>query len=298
MDRILSLAMNPALDISAKVEHVIAEGKLFCHFPQLEPGGGGVNVSRTIKKLGGESILLYTAGGYTGNMLKDLLSKEEIDHKPISIQGMTRESFVILEQSSGQQYRFGMLGPMLKKEEWKLCLEELTMIQPVPEYLVISGSLPSGVPSDFYVLAARVGKKKGTKVIIDASGEPLRQAFTQGVFLIKPNYREFREVVGEDSIAEEPRIGEQALQIVKRGQCEIMVISLGAGGALLVTKDIIEHIHSPTVPISSKVGAGDSLVAGIVLGLARGQSIRQSVIFGVAAGAAAVFNFSILVLTY
>jgi 6-phosphofructokinase 2 len=136
---------------------------------------------------------------------------------------------------------------------------------------------------------ARAGKKKGAKTIIDASGEALEEALKEGVYLIKPNVREFRELVGED-IKEESQIKAAAQKMVKSGRCEVLVISLGAAGALMVSEEISEHILPPTVPIVSKVGAGDSMVAGIVLSLARGKPLRESVLFGAAAGTSAVMT--------
>lgn len=289
MKKIVVLTMNPAIDKSSSVEHVIAERKLYCKAPRFEPGGGGVNVSRAIKKLGGESELLYTAGSLTGDRLKALLEQEGLDHRPILIEGMTRENLVVLEESTGQQFRFGMPGPVLSDEEWKRSLFELSTISPNPDYLVASGSLPPGVPSDFYASVARTGKDKGAKVIIDASGHALHLALQEGVYLIKPNIREFREIVGQD-IEEESQIEMEAVKMVKSGRCEILVISLGAAGAMMVSGNGVEHIRPPTVPIVSKVGAGDSMVAGIVLSLARGETPRDSVLFGIAAGAAAVMT--------
>ncbi|MBM4330080.1 MAG: 1-phosphofructokinase family hexose kinase [Deltaproteobacteria bacterium] len=289
MKKIVSLAINPAIDKSSSVEHVIAERKLYCKPPRFEPGGGGVNVSRAIKKLRGESVLLYPAGGYTGNRLKDLLKEEGITHRPVPIEGSTRESLVVLEESTGQQYRFGMPGPVLSNEDWERCLHELSTIHPKPDYLVASGSLPPGVPSDFYARVARIGKDQGAKVIIDTSGEALNRALQEGVYLIKPKVREFRELAGQD-IKEESQIKAEAIKMVKSGRCEILVISLGAAGALMVSENVIEPIRPPTVPIVSKVGAGDSMVAGTVLSLARGKTERDSVLFGVAAGAAAVMT--------
>ncbi len=289
MRTIVTFTMNPAIDKSSSVDHVIAERKLYCKAPYYEPGGGGVNVARAIKKLGGESVLLYPAGGLTGYRLKDLLEQEGINHRPVLIEGMTRESLVMLEESTGQQFRFGMPGPALSNEEWERCLDELSAISLKPDYLVASGSLPPGVPSDFYARVARTGKDKGAKVIIDASGDALNRALQEGVYLIKPNVREFREMVGQD-IKEELQIEAEAIKMVRRGWCEILVISLGSAGALMVSEDVIERIRPPTVPIVSKVGAGDSMVAGIVLSLSQGKTLRDSVLFGVVTGAAAVMT--------
>jgi 6-phosphofructokinase 2 len=289
MKKIVAFTMNPAIDKSSSVDHVVPERKLYCKPPLFQPGGGGVNVSRAINKLGGESLLLYPAGGLTGKRLQELLDEEGLDHRPFPIEGMIRESLVILEESTGQQYRFGMPGPKLRKKEWERFLQELEAMEPSPDYVVASGSLPPGVPPDFYARVARAGKKRGAKAIIDVSGKALKAALEEGVFLIKPNVREFRELVGKE-VKEETLIKAEAQKMVKSGRCEVLVISLGAAGALVVSEDFAEHILSPTVPIVSKVGAGDSMVAGIALSLARGKPLRESVLFGVAAGSAAVMT--------
>ena len=286
---IVSIAMNPSIDKSASVDRVIVERKLYCTAPISEPGGGGVNVSRAIKKLGGESKLFYSSGGILGQLLNDLMERENIGHQPIPITGMTRESLVIFEKSTGLQYRFGMPGPVLRDEEWRKCLNELKSAEPKPDYIVASGSLPSGVPVDFYARVARIGKEKGIKVIVDAPSENLKPALNEGVYLIKPNIREFKELFNEE-IKEEPQIREKAGEISKSGQSEIVVVSLGAAGIIAAFDGRAEHIVPPTVPIMSKVGAGDSMVAGIVLSLSKGMPVPNAIRFGVAAGTAAVMT--------
>ncbi len=289
MKTIVTIALNPAIDKSASIAHVVPERKLYCNTPRFEAGGGGVNVSRAIKKLGGKSLLLYPAGGLTGRRLQELLDEEGLNHQPFPIKGVNRENLVILEESTGLQYRFGMPGPQLQKEEWESFLRELASMEPAPDYVVASGSLPPGTPADFYAQVARVGKQRGTKTIVDVSGEALNEALREGVFLIKPNIREFRELVGKE-IKEGSQIRDAARKMVESGQCEVLAISLGAAGALVVSQELTERILPPTVPIISKVGAGDSMVAGIVLSLASGKPLRESLLFGVAAGTAAVMT--------
>ncbi|MDY0292636.1 MAG: 1-phosphofructokinase family hexose kinase [Desulfuromonadaceae bacterium] len=289
MKTIVALTLNPAIDKSSRVEHVVAERKLYCKMPRFEPGGGGVNVSRAIKKLGGESLLFYPAGGLTGTRLQELLDEEGLKHHPFPIEGLNRESLVILEESTGQQYRFVMPGPQLRQAEWELLMQNLETMEPPPDYVVASGSLPPGVPPDFYARIARVGKNRGAKVIVDVAGEALKAALQEGIFLAKPNIREFKELVGTE-IKEEAQIKAAARKIVDSGQCEVLVISLGAAGALAVSATFTEHILPPTVPIISKVGAGDSMVAGIALSLARGTPLWESILFGVATGTAAVMT--------
>ena len=174
-----------------------------------------------------------------GERLKELLNEEDLVHRPLPIEGSIRESLVILEESTGQQYRFGMPGPEFQKKEWEQFLQELSTIEPSPDYLVASGSLPPGVPADFFAQVARVGKNKGAKTIIDASGEALEKAIQEGVYLIKPNVREFRELVGED-ITEESQIKAEAQKMVRSAQCEVLVISLGAAGNFILLKGTMD----------------------------------------------------------
>lgn len=289
MQLIATLTINPTIDMSATIDHVVAERKLRCRSPRLEPGGGGLNVSRAIRKLGGESVALYTYGGPTGLILRQLLDEEGILQRAIAISGWTRESLAVLEAASGLQYRFIMPGPTLSETEWQKCLDELSSLDPRPSYIVASGSLPPGVPEDFYAHVARLSKEIGARLIVDTSGEPLRQAARAGVFLLKPNLRELSQLAG-DELNDEIRQEAVARRIIEIGHSEAVVVSLGAAGGLLVTNKGSRRIPSPIVPIISKVGAGDSMVAGIVLGLARGLSLEEAVHFGIAAGAAAVMT--------
>jgi 6-phosphofructokinase 2 len=287
--KIATLTMNPAIDKSSAVEQVVAEWKLRCEPPTYEPGGGGLNVSRAIGKLGGDSLAFYAAGGLSGEMLANLLDGEGLKHQAIAIAGLTRESLTILEQSTGQQYRFGMPGPTLQEAEWRRCLEAISELLPRVDYLVASGSLPPGAPPDFYGRIARLAKEQETRLIVDTSGEPLRLAVKEGVFLIKPNLREFAELTGQELVDEvqEERL---AQELASSRKSEMVVVSLGAAGVLAATAEGTERVRAPLVPIKSKVGAGDSTVAGTVLALSRGKSWREAVRFGVAAGAAAVMT--------
>lgn len=289
MKKIITLTMNPAIDKSSSVDHVVAERKLYCTAPRFEPGGGGINVSRAVKKLGGESVALYPCGGPTGETLRLLFDQEGLDHRSVPILGWSRENLIVLEESTGQQYRFGMPGPEIGEEECQRCLEELFSEESGPDYIVASGSLPPGVPEDFYARIARMGKARGARVVVDSSGEALRLAMREGVYLIKPNIREFRELMGT-GMEEESEIRDLAKQVVSGGQSEVVVISLGAAGVLMVSAAGPERLQPPAVPIMSKVGAGDSMVAGLVLSLARGNALRDAVRFGVAAGTAAVMT--------
>jgi 6-phosphofructokinase 2 len=289
MGVIVTLTINPAVDVSSSVDHVVPERKLRCQPPRREPGGGGINVSRAIRRLGGDSLAIYTRGGPTGSLLQTLLDQEGLTQRAIGVDGTTRESFVVFEEVSGLQYRFNMPGPTLQAAEWQRCLDELTHCEPRPEHIVASGSLPPGVPEDFYARVACIGRQRGGHVIVDTSGPALGAAARAGVYLLKPNLRELDQLTGQRSEDESQREA-AVMALIEAGQAEVVVVSLGAAGVLLGSRQGCERLRSPIVPIQSKIGAGDSLVAGIVLSLARGESVRDAVRFGIAAGAAAVMT--------
>ncbi|PQJ35225.1 phosphofructokinase [Salinibacter sp. 10B] len=289
MSSIATLTLNPAIDKNTRVERVVAEEKLRCDTPTREPGGGGINVSRAIHRLGGSAHTLYTAGGFTGNLLNDLLDAEDLDHTPISTAAMTRENMIVYETSTDRQFRFGMPGPELTTAEWDECLNALRALDPSPDYLVASGSLPPGLSDDAYAAVADVAHSLGARPILDTSGSALYQARTAGWYLLKPNLRELEQLTGHSLVSDSQRI-EAAREMIDDGYCEIVVLSMGASGALLITADRAEHVRSPTVPIKSRVGAGDSMVGGLTLALAREAPLPRAVRYGVAAGAAAVMT--------
>ncbi len=287
MKKIVTVTMNPALDMSTHIEQVMPNRKLRCDAPRYEPGGGGINVSRAIRRLGGTSRALYTYGGTLGKMFKKLLEDEGINQIPIPIENLTRESFTVLEERSDQQYRFSLPGPELQEVEWQRCLERIRALDPEPDFLVASGSLPPGAPEDCYAKLARLCHERGWRFIIDTWGKYLNHAVEEGVYLIKPNMRELGHLAGE-KIENEAHQENVARALIEDGQAEVVVVSMGAAGVLLVAEERAERINAPTVKIVSRIGAGDSMVGGIVLALARGEALRKAVIYGVAAGSAAV----------
>jgi len=286
---VVTLTINPALDKITGISQVVPNQKLRCTSPKHEAGGGGINVSRAIKRLGGKSLAIFPSGGPNGEIIKSKLDEEEVEYIAIPIEDQTRENITIFEADSDHQYRFIMPGPTLSEKEWKAALDELENMDSPPDYIVASGSTPNGVPEDFYQKIAKLADDLDSKLIVDTSRKQLKLAAEAGVFLLKPNMRELGTLAGNE-ITSEAHQKEVAREIVDSGSAEVVVVSLGAGGALLVNEDYEEHIRTPTVPIRSKLGAGDSMVAGIVCSLAEGNSIRKAVMYGIAAGASAVMT--------
>jgi 6-phosphofructokinase 2 len=289
MIKIFTLTMNPAIDKSAQVNQIEPDKKLRCQEPVFTPGGGGINVARAIHNLGGEAQAIYPAGGPTGDMLEQLLEKENIHQYRVKTKNWTRENVSIIEETTNNQYRFEMPGAPLNEHETAQSLETFLKESQAADFLVASGSLPEGVPDDFYAKLAKKTQGIHPKLIIDTSGESLKKLKGSGVFLLKPNLREFREFTGLKLLSEEDQ-KQAGRELVNNGTCEVLVLSLGADGVLLVTRDYQVRFHSPKVAVKSRIGAGDSTVAGIVLGLTQDMDLKEAVMFGISCGASTVMS--------
>lgn len=282
---ILTLTINPALDVSTSTERVIPGHKLRCGPTMLDPGGGGVNVARVVQRLGGQAVAVYAAGGPTGQAYRQLLDREGVVARIVNIGGSTRESFTVDETSSGEQFRFVLQGPSLQEPEWRDCLAAVDSLGVEGGLLVASGSLPLGVPDDFYARVARIAKQHGMRCVVDASGPALRAALDEGVYLIKPSLRELSELIGTALGSEQDQVA-AAQQLVADGRAEVVALTLGAAGAILVTAEGVLRQANPEVEVKSTVGAGDSFLAAFVLRIAQARSVEEAFRAAVAAGSA------------
>ena len=286
--RIVTLCMNPALDITTSTESVRPTDKLRCAAARYDPGGGGINVAHVADVLGARSAAVFPAGGPAGELVNNLLVAEGLAVHRIPIGGATRESVTVNELSTERQYRFVLPGPELTVAEQTECLLQLRRAAAHASIVVASGSLPPGVPEDFYQQVANVCADINTMFLLDTSGAGLRNV-TAGVFLLKPSLRELRECVERELTTEAEQIG-AARELIDRGAAECVLVSLGAHGALLVTRDRAQRFAPVRVPPGSGVGAGDAMVAGVAVGLTRGWPLTEAVRLGIAAGAATLLT--------
>lgn len=287
MKPIITITLNPAIDKSTAIEALVADKKMKCEAPVFEPGGGGVNVARALKKLGDRATAIFLAGGYTGKFYAQLLEKEQIEMQVVETAQHTRENLVVLDKSANVQYRFNMPGPVIRENEWKQLLQVIEETD--AGYIVASGSVPQGIPADIFARIGAIAKSKGARYIVDSSGEPLRMAVEAGIYLVKPNLGELSSLAGGGHLGRESATA-IAREIIAKGKTEAVVVSMGAEGALLVSmKEAIQFLP-PAVNRKSTVGAGDSMVAGIVHSLSGGRSLPEAVQFGVATGTAATLN--------
>ncbi|OBG36402.1 phosphofructokinase [Mycobacterium alsense] len=282
--QIVTLTMNPALDVTTSVELVRPTSKLRCAAPRYDPGGGGINVARIAHVLGAAVFAVFPAGGSHGELLMKLLAEEGLAFAEIPIAATTRQSFTVNETSSGQQYRFVLPGPLLNESDQRRCLQELRIAARSAQFVVASGSLPPGVGDDFYQRVADTCRHLGVSLILDTSGGGLRQ-IRSGVFLLKASVRELRECVGRPLVTEADQLA-AAQELIDGGRAESVLVSLGSDGALLATKHASQRFSAVPMPAGSGVGAGDAMVAAVTAGLTRGWPLVKSVRLGIAAGAA------------
>lgn len=283
---IITLTTNPALDIYSTTEKLEPNEKLRCEKPLIDPGGGGVNVSRVIKRLGGESTAVYTLGGHTGKLFSDLLKKEGVKEDPVFIKRDLRQNFAITETSTGHLYRFGFPGAELENSEYEELLKKVDKCEK-GAFLVASGSLPPGAPADFYARAAARAKQCGLKFVLDTSGKSYKGVLEEGAYLLKPNKNELKDLTGKaaENVEQQKKL---LLDLLKKYPVEIIVLSLGAEGALLATDQQVKHFPAPKVDHVSSIGAGDSMVAGMVFNLAKGSTVEEAILMGLACGSATI----------
>lgn len=289
MSQIITITANPAVDISTSVDKIAPFTKLRCEPAKQDPGGGGINVARVVKRLGGDVLAIYPTGGTTGESLRRLMEREDVTSLAVPATEETRESFTVFEGATKQQYRFVLPGAPLRESEWQECLRQLSSVGHRPDFVVASGSLPPGVPDDFFGRIVCIAKEMGAKIVVDTSGPALKSALKEGCYLIKPNLREFRELT-DTSAEDDAALISAGRNLIDRGFVEIIALSLGAFGAMLITRDRAWRADGLPIKPASVVGAGDSFVGALVWSLAEGNELVDALRYGVAAGSAALLN--------
>lgn len=282
---ILTVTPNPAIDLSTTVERVAPVLKMRCGPLRRDPGGGGVNVARVCRRLGAEASALFPAGGATGALLRRLLEQEDVACLPVPVANPTREDFTVVETSTGGEFRFVLPGDPLAESEWQACLETVAATSTTPDFIVASGSLPPGTAEDFYLRVGAVARASGVRWALDASGAALRHGLGERPDLIKPNLRELRELTGA-ALERESDLLPCCRDLIRRGGATMVLLSLGSSGALLVTAEDAWRAPAPPVRPVSTVGAGDSLMAGMVFALAEGRLPPDALRLGMATAAA------------
>jgi len=288
---VITLTVNPALDKSALVDGLVPEQKLSCYSIRTQPGGGGINISRILSRLQTESTCFFTSGGDNGKYLESLLSKEDLNFTGISVKEATRENLSVSDTRTNLQYRFGMPGNSISKSEMDQIFAAICQQVKLNDILVLSGSLAQHMPDDFYAQMIKYVENKNLKIIVDTSGSALLKTIEAllPIYLIKPNQKELAQLAGETFLSNKEQEN-FALHLVNDKHIKYVVVSLGPKGAFIASKTGVIYQRAPSIKVKSTIGAGDSLVAGLVYGIKNNFSAQEMLKFGVACGAATTMS--------
>ncbi len=285
---IVTLTLNPALDMSTEVAHLVPDEKLRCADPVLDPGGGGLNVSRAVMALGGESLALVALGGLTGDRLAGLIRNEGVPFLAMTAPGETRQSLTVTEKATGHQYRFMLPGPKWAEADQERVFTLLRASARAGAYSVISGSQPPGVPLDFPAKLARA--MPGLMVILDTSGPALVEAVTNpipGLDVLRMDGYEAEQLAHRPLTTREDSAA-FAGELVARGVAKTVIVARGADGSVLANAEERLFCNAAKVTVVSTIGAGDSFVAGYVLTRSRGQNAAEALAMATASASSAV----------
>ena len=287
MPKIVTVTLNPTVDISSDAETVRPVRKVRTRHERFDPGGGGVNVARVVSTLGGEAEAIYLAGGEIGDLLDRLLGERGVACRRVSIPGQTRIGYIVHEDSTGLEYRFVPEGPTITEADCNRCLDLLGASD--ADYVVCSGSLPAGAPPDIYVRMAQKAGAMGARFVLDSSGVGLRATLDRSkVFLVKPSLSELEQLSGR-KLGPADAAG-FAAKMVADGMAELVAVTMGSEGALLASSVGVETLPAIPVRVGSAVGAGDSFLGGVVWALGEGRTVAEAFRYGMAAGAAATIT--------
>ncbi|MCG2616286.1 1-phosphofructokinase family hexose kinase [Terrimonas sp. NA20] len=289
MTNIVTLTFSPSVDKSFSSPRFIPSKKLYCSAPRYNAGGGGINVARALRRLGGSATAIFPSGGRTGELLAMLLRREEVPLVEVKVKSDTRENIMITELDPSRHYQFILPPPEFSAEEYEAVFQVLRGATAHLDYLVISGSMPANFPSDMFSNIRSYALQQDCRLVVDTSGTSLVHALEAGIYLAKPNLNELRKLTGLPVI-DMAEAEAAAKGILSKYSCEALVVSLGKEGAMLVTRLNTFLFKGPDTDVKTTVGAGDSMVAGMIRFLSMGRSLQDAVKFGVACGTAATLH--------
>lgn len=281
---IYTLTLNPAVDRELTVPTVEFDSVLRATESRVDFGGKGFNVSRLLKGMGTASTAVGFLGGRAGELLQDGLQSLGIGTDFVWVPGETRTNVSIVTQAHDHYIKVNEKGPLVDSAKQEELLAKIDALAKRGDWWVLAGSLPPGVPDNFYARIVHVLNKHEAQAILDTSGESLRLGCAEHPYLVKPNAEETHALTGLP-MNTTTEIAAAAAEIRRLG-AQNVVISMGKAGALLHTAEATWLTHSPTIQEKNPIGAGDSMVGGLVWALTEGFPLREALGWGVASGAA------------
>lgn len=284
---IYTVTLNPAIDLELVVAKIEQNTVGRASSSQEDAGGKGFNVSRMLNNLGHDNIALGMMAGANGQKLKAMLNNEGVITQFVEVAGETRINVCIAQENSHDHIKVNDAGPSVSQSDLDRFTGLVTQQAKVGDWWVLAGSLPVGVPPDYYADLVRILKSAGCYAVVDASGEALRYALSARPKLVKPNLEEAKALFGDLPL-------EQLCECFIEQGAENVVISLGADGAVSLGgssegssgDNTVQKLAAPKITERSAIAAGDSFVAGLVAQLENGQPLIKACHFALACGAA------------
>ncbi|MDF0603810.1 1-phosphofructokinase family hexose kinase [Psychromarinibacter sp. C21-152] len=286
---ILTITLNPTVDYATSADEVYPDHKLRCSEPHIDPGGGGINVARAVRQLGGQATALIAIGGGSGAQMLQLLALEGVPTVAFQGPGETRLSFSVTDLKANEQYRFVMPGPIWTEKDVERGLTSIDQSTGDGTMVVLSGSQPPGVAKEFPSILAHHVTGRQARLIVDTSGPALFDLVRQtheAVYVLRMDDAEAEELAGKP-LPDRADTAAFARGLVEKGAASNVIVARGADGSVMANREGAWHAVAPRVEVVSKVGAGDSFVGGFALSAARGEGLPDCLKFGVAAAAAA-----------
>ncbi|WP_434793995.1 Tagatose-6-phosphate kinase [Terrisporobacter petrolearius] len=287
---ITTVTLNVSIDKAYKIKGCVESGKVIRVLECNNTAGGkGLNVSRVASLCGEEVLATGFVGGHCGALAEELLEKDNIKNKFTHVKSETRSCINILDENNVST-EFLEKGESISDEEINAFLDDFDKIIEDSNVITISGSAPQGVPTNIYTTLINMIKAKNKKVILDASGDLLKEGIKALPTMIKPNSEEMENLLNV-SINNEEEVIKNAIKLHESG-IELVVVSLGSDGALLVCKDGVYHGKPPKIEVVNTVGCGDSMVAAFAVAMERGYSNIDSLKYAISISAANAMTFS------
>ncbi len=285
---IVTVTLNPALDLETQTDHLVPGQKLRCAEPRRDPGGGGINVARAIKILGGEATAAMAVGGPIGTGLAELLRAADIPVAELPAPGGTRQNLSVIETSTGHQFRFIFPGPAWTEADLAATTAALQGVVSNGDLVILSGSLPPGLSADQLLGLARDLQAMGSDVVADTSGAALALLSEAGAKLrvLRMDSEEAETLIGH-ALPDRADTAAMAQNLVHKEAADIVIVARGADGSILATADGAWFAPAVPVEVASVTGAGDSFVGGAMLALSRGAGMDEVLQWGCAAASAA-----------
>lgn len=281
---IVTVTLNTAVDKLYLVDKLADYTVMRVNRVSNTAGGKGLNVSKVAAIAGEPVTATGFVGGFNGRYVESMLKEQGVETRLTHIAAETRSCINIREESTGRHTEFLEPGAAVTPEELERFWEDFCAASEGAKVVTISGSVPKGTPPDFYGRLIRYAKERGIRVLLDTSGQLLRDGAAARPTLIKPNTDEIEQLLGAPAKSEEELIA--AAEKLRDGGIEIVVISLGKDGALIACRDGVFRGVTPDIPVVNTVGCGDSMVAGFAVGLSRGYSLPETIRFAMAVSTA------------